>query len=92
MKTSTHPFILYDVKTNTYKDHHKSFSPLNTRNMIITPLKLKSYEIRIDKEGFTRESTESNVPQHIKISADGNLIKMRKGKREKIFCFNELPN
>lgn len=59
--------------------------------MKIAPLRLKNYEIRIDRDGFTRQSLNKEFVQFINISCDGQLIKMKKGKREKLFTFEALP-
>lgn len=47
--------------------------------MKINPLRIKNTEIRIDKNGFTRENLNTEII--INISCDGQLIKMKKGKK-----------
>ena len=67
-------------------------SPLNTLKMRINPIKLKNTEIRIDRDGITREKHSKEHPnQLINISCDGMVVKMKKGKKEKIFSFDALP-
>ena len=69
---------------------------MNTLNMRIAPLRLNNSEVRIDREGITRETVrgrtvQGHTTQLITISPDGSLIRMQKGKKEKSYSFETLP-
>ena len=70
----------------------KDISPLKTLNMKIKPIRIKNIEIRIDRDGITRQTINKEQSQLINISCDGRLIKMKKGKEEKLYTFEALPS
>lgn len=88
-KPSMQTLFNFRERSDSCRSRKLNLSPLNTCNMRINPLKIKSTEIRIDREGITRERhNKEGVNQLINISCDGRSIKMRKGKKEKIFSFD----